>query len=156
VKALKKENTMSIEQNLERIATALEIIAIAARATATDKLVNAGTTDELKLALTPTPKGPAALEKPTPTVATTTAPAPAKETRTGKASAKAGNASVEIGGETAPTVDNVMDSLRELVQVKGAPVAKGVLAEFGATKISDIAVQDYAAVDKRLKAEKGA
>lgn len=52
-----------------------------------------------------------------------------------------------------PTYDDVVDKLRDLVTAKTHPVAKGILAEFGAAKVSDVKPEQYAALFTRMDAE---
>lgn len=106
-----------IEQDLKRIADALEVIAKSLP----------GQPAEVVAAPDPTTKKPRA-PKPAPAAAATTedpfAPPAAPAV-------------------SAKTADDVLDKLREVVQAKGTPAGKEVLAKFNATKVSEVKPEDF-------------
>jgi hypothetical protein len=133
----KKENTMSIETDLKRIADALEMIAGKAYPLNTETGqptaapdVNVGRPELTAHPGTDAPKPPKAAKKTA--VAAQIAP-----------------------GTTAPTMDDLMDVLRELVTSKGVPAAREVLQKFGAGKISEVKAENYQVVFDALKTAKG-
>lgn len=108
-----------IEQDLKRIADALEVIAKSLP----------GQPAEVVAAPDPTTKKPRA-PKP--------APASAAAAYDPFAAAAAGAPAV-----SAKTADDVLDKLREVVQAKGTPAGKEVLAKFNATKVSEVKPEDF-------------
>lgn len=125
---------MSIEQNLERIANALESIA-----SSINQAGNTGVSSTTVAVETP--------KKPAPVKKTVTVPvgmgAPSDETPgAGKP------------GKPVPTLDDLTDALRDVVTVKGAPVAKAILAKYGADRISAVKPEHYQQVfDEFTKAK---
>lgn len=132
----RKEHSMSIESDLKRIADALEAIASNQGATIlSESITSTPGADKLRPVVSPSQPE----EK------------QGKVTRK-KASAAVAAAPVEDApGETTPTKDDLVDELRALVHVKGAAVAKELLAEYGAGKVSDLKEEQYVEVLKAMK-----
>lgn len=91
---------------------------------------------------------------------TTAAPAvqpPLVSPKPPRARAAAPKAEVlDAPGETIPTMDDLIDALRDLVNTKGAIIAKGLLAEYGAGKVSELKAEVYLSAYKAMKAAKDA
>lgn len=81
-------------------------------------------------------------------------PVDAPKSRTKKSTAITGvsTPAVDLPGETVPTMEDLIDVLREVVGSKGPEVARPILKKYGAAKISEVATRDYIALRNDLKA----
>lgn len=79
-----------------------------------------------------------------------------KKRTTKEKAADVSTAGAPVDGKTAPTLDDLTDALRELVQTKGAPTAKALLVKYGADRISLVKPESYQGIYDDMKAAKAA
>lgn len=130
---------MSIENDLNRIANALEKIAGRFTDFAHSPAPVVLTRAEFDAAVGASTKPGAAVEVAAP---------PAR-----KAGRPARAAQPEVSAPIVATKDDAMDELRKFVTAKGQEKAKAILAKFGAGKVSDVDPSKYGELVAALKAE---
>ncbi len=138
---------MSIEKNLERIATALESLAAGAVdlgvvILAADKVIDGAGKTPVQIA--PAPILGDGVEEPQ---AATPAPKPPKRARKPKSTP-----APEAPTGDPVTVENVREGLRIFLKAHEAPEAAAILAEFNSPSVTALDPQHYAAVLGRLSA----
>lgn len=124
-RVLQKENDMSQEAQLERIANALETL-IAMQGGKVEKPMTAVPSAD-PLALAPEPPKAGKTRK-----AVATAPEP--------------QAPPALVAGVAKTAEDVLDALRVVVDKAGSDKAREILSKYGAKKVSEVREQDRAAV----------
>lgn len=135
---------MSIENDLNRIANSLESIASHFTAFARQPLTTSQLAASTVASLTPGAMAPVAEPLKEVFEGTPEEPAKPKQTAKKKPEAPAKTASA--------TKDEVMDALRQLVQIKGHEKGKAILAAHGAARVSELAETSYSAVLTQLEA----
>ena len=142
---------MSIEQNLERIATALEKIATNGGSIAVNyAAVGQVSTAEVKVtAVAPDPKIAAKVKADADAKVKADADAKVKADADAKAKADA-DADAALSGGTvsvkSATIDDVRKALQSYRQIEGTPAMLEILKSFGAANINEIKPEQYADV----------
>ena len=147
-KKKQKEHEMSIENTLERIATALEAIAKTDQwGYPVDAKQPAGEPSRKAIATLATPAMGSPFDHPQDLPAPEKPAAPSKRGRPAKDPAP-------VAENPAVTKDELMELVRAFVAQKGSQTrAKEILADYGAGRVAELDAKHYAEVSEKLKAE---